>query len=104
MTFFPRPLNVKTRFETGSYRIASGFSPVTLIVAVTASEGSSKTVTVFARPLLVKPFLRSGASAMPWTPSVPGMSPTTFPESASTTITCVPREMNTRRDAASRVR
>src|ERR1700722_5273165 len=65
-----RPLNVNTRLV-----------------------GGSKKLTLPSRPFLTKPRPSSGASAMPCTPGVSAMSPTLLPESASTTITRVAREI-----------
>ena len=50
-----------------------------------------------ACPLEVNPLPLAGASAIPCTPAVSGISPTTFSESTSRTITFVPREMKSRR-------
>src|SRR5712671_533695 len=80
------PLKVKTRLVAGSNRIASGFCP-TFTLLLVASVLRSKMLTVFSRPLLVKPRPRSVARAMPCTPGVSAISPTTLPESASTTMT-----------------
>ena len=91
VAFPDRPLNANTCFEKPSYRIASGFSPVTF----TSSSGfrvfRSKIVTVEARPLLVNPRPSSGASATPCTPAVFGISPAGASVSASKTMTRVPR-------------
>ena len=71
------PLNVNRGYVPLSYRIASGFLPVsTLPVAIRVFR--SKMVTLFARPLLMKPFPRSVATAIPCTPGVSGIVPTTF--------------------------
>ena len=51
----------------------------------------SKTVALESPPLLVNPRPRSGTKAMPWTPGVSAISPTTFSVSRSTTITRLPR-------------
>jgi hypothetical protein len=71
------PLNVNRGYVPLSYRIASGFLPVsTLPVAIRVFR--SKMVRLFARPLLMKPFPRSVATAIPCTPGVSGIVPTTF--------------------------
>ena len=70
----------------------SGRCPVGT-VPMTLSVFRSTMLTVLSRPLLVKPRPSLGARAMPWTPFVPGMSPRDAPESASSTMTCVPRLM-----------
>ena len=56
----PRPLNAYTSWWTGSYRIASGFSPV-FTVATIASVFRSTMLTVDSRPLLTKPRPKSDA-------------------------------------------
>jgi hypothetical protein len=98
------PLKVNTRRVAGSYRIASGLRPVTFSDPVVASVRRSKMVTDESRPLLVKPFPSPGARAIPCTPGVAGMSPATASRRRSTTITCVPRDMNTRCPGPSTVR
>ena len=76
--------------------MASGPAPVVGRADAGASVSRLNTVDELSRPLLVKPMFVSGAKAMPCTPFVPGMSPTTLPLSGSTTMTCEPRLMNRR--------
>src|SRR5579859_2517510 len=71
-----RPLNANTRLVTRSYKIASGFVPAGTVLIV-FSVFRSKMVTELARPLLTNPRPSSGASAIPCTPCVSGISPTT---------------------------
>ena len=71
---------------------------------ITASDLMSNTVTVESPPLVMKPLPVLGASAMPCVRGVSGMSPNTLPVAPSMTITCVPRETNTRPVPGSAVR
>ncbi len=87
-----RPLKVKTRSVAGSKMMQSGPWPVGVVPSVLRVL-RSKIVTVFAPPSLMKPRPDFGSKAMPWTPCVLGMSPTTAPVSAFSTVTCEPREM-----------
>ena len=98
-----RPLKANTRPEAASYRMESGFSPVGT-VPVVFNVFKSKIVTVLPRPSLMNPRFSSGAIAIPWTPGVSGMSPTTLFESRSTTTTWVACETYKRRAVASAVR
>ena len=90
------PLKAKTRFDTGSYSIASGLRAASSIRVTTASDARSNTVTVESRPSLTKPRPRSGASATPCAPGVFGMSPTTLSLFTSSTCTWVPCVTNSR--------
>src|SRR5438067_16467 len=83
--------------------MSSGFSPVATVPSG-LSVFRSKIVTVLPRPLLMKPLFSSAAIAIPWTPGVSGMSPTTLLESRSTTATCVPCETYGHRGAGRGVR
>src|SRR5260370_35671064 len=62
VAFLLRPLNVKTRCEAASYRIASGFlaSSGSLIFDVSFNVFRSNTVTVFSPPILCKAFTTNG--------------------------------------------
>jgi hypothetical protein len=84
--------------------MASGFFAAVRIVAMCLRERRSNTVTLPSAPFDVKPLPKSGASAMPWTPGVSGMSPTTVPVMGSTTMTWVERETKRRFAAGSYVR
>ncbi len=86
VALLPRPLKANTRCVVGSYRIASGPSPVGTL-ASTARLLRSNTLTTLACPQLMKPRFNSGASAMPCTPGVSGISPTLLPVPVSTTVT-----------------
>jgi len=83
--------------------MASGLVPAFTFL-MSARVFRSKIVTLLSRPLLTNPRPRSWAMAMPCTPGVSGISPTTLPLLVSRTMTCVPREMKRRFDESSTVR
>jgi hypothetical protein len=71
---------------------------------ITAKVFKSNIVTVESPPLVMNPCPDVGAKAMPCVRGVSGMSPTTLPVVPSSTITCVPRDTNTRPVPGSAVR
>src|ERR1022692_50993 len=85
------PLNATTRWVYGSYKIASGLTP-TAMLSITSRVRKSNTLTRLVIPALMYPRPRSVASAMPCTPGVSAMSPTTLPLAISTMATCVARD------------
>ena len=99
-----RPLKVSTWCEALSYRIASGFWPVPVIVATVFNEARSNTVTDALLPSLTKPRCPSSAKAMPCTPAVPAIVPICLPASTSITSTRSPRLTNRWRLGASKAR
>src|SRR6184192_2508049 len=82
--------------EKSSYMMPSSPPVATRIFLITARLARSNIVTVESPPLVMKPWCDLGTSAMPWVRGVSGISPNTFPVAPSTTITCVPRDTNTR--------
>ena len=88
VTLRERPLNASTGPDFASYVMSSGFISVGTVPRI-FNVFMSKIATLLPRPLLMKPLLSSGARAMPCTPGVSGISPTTVPLSRSRTTTCV---------------